>query len=230
MATELSAALGAQSLVGQKLATVLAEATPSDPAARDAQAKAMRRELSRVAADLRFQPVREAPVPDGWPAPAPVGDVVLKSYPAYRMAQAPMRTEGDMSAFWKLFQHIQSNDIPMTAPVQMDHAPAKAGEVGERMAMAFLYEKGDRGQTGAQGNVEVVDVPAAIYVSIGARGYETADAIDDMCAALRQWLATHAPRYEVAGPMRVMGWNSPSVRGDRRFYEVELPVRVRREV
>jgi hypothetical protein len=31
----------------------------------------------------------------------------------------------------------------------------------------------------------------------------------------------------VAGPMRTMGYNSPMVAPSRRFYEVEIPVRLR---
>lgn len=228
-ATAAAKALGEQSLVAARLRAQVAADVPTDPAAIATALRSMRSLLTQVASDLRFQPMREAPVPEGWPAPAPVGDVVIKEYPSYRMAQAPMRAEGDMSAFWKLFQHIQSNDIPMTAPVQMDHAAGKGDELGERRAMAFLYEKGERGKPGVQGNVEVVDVPAATFVSIGARGYETQDTIDELTADLRRWLAAHAPRYELAGPMRVMGWNSPSVRGERRFYEVEFPVRLRRQ-
>ncbi|MEZ5963032.1 MAG: heme-binding protein [Planctomycetota bacterium] len=227
------------SLVGARL-QALAD-PPPDGTPRPEAASALRQTeatLGRIAADLSFEPLREAPVPEGWPAPAPVGDVVVKDYPTYRMARAPMRSAGDMSAFWKLFQHIQSNDIPMTAPVQMDSAslPRRAQESGgkpeqadSQRSMAFLYESPERGPTGEQDKVEVVDVPAARWVSVGARGYDSPGRLEDLEATLRTWLAEHAPLYEVVGSARMMGWNSPSVRGDRRFFEVELPVRRRRD-
>lgn len=225
-----AAELPAESLAAERLLDAVdAAAVVGSDQDRD-RARRLAARLAEVADDLRFAPLREAPTPADWPAPAPVGDVVIKEYPAYRMATAPMRSQGDMSAFGKLFRHIQSNDIPMTAPVQMDHAAGVDREVGERRGMSFLYEDQARGQVGKAGDVEIVDVPAAIWASIGARGYETRDSIDDLRAALLAWLRQHAARYEVVGPLRVMGWNSPSVRGDRRFYEVELPLRLRRDV
>lgn len=224
-----ASALPAGSLVAERLRGYASGAVAEDERTRAEQLSTVRARLQKVASDLGFEPVREAPVPVDWPKPAPVGDVVVKEYPTYRMARSPMRGGGDMAAFWTLFRHIQSNDIPMTAPVQMDHATAKPGDLPERSSMAFLYESAERGRLGSQGNVEVVDVPAATWVSIGARGYETADSVDELLADLRRWLAANSPRYEVVGPMRVMGWNGPSVRRDRRFYEVELPIRLRRD-
>ena len=226
--TSAAAVLPVESLVAARLRDAVATAGVAEPAARVDRARELQARLTRIADDLRFEPLHQAPAPASWPMPAPVGDVVIKEYPAYRMATAPMRNEGDMSAFWKLFRHIQANDIPMTAPVQMDHAADTDGVMGERRAMAFLYEDDSRGQVGKAGKVEIVDVPAATWASMGARGYETQDSIDDLRSALVTWLRQHAPRYEVTGPMRVMGWNSPTVRGERRFYEVELPLRLRR--
>ncbi len=228
-AASAAAVLPGGSLVAQRLRDEVTAEGVAKPAASADRARELQAKLIQIADDLRFEPLQQAPAPAGWPTPAPVGDVVIKEYPAYRMATAPMRSEGDMSAFGKLFRHIQANDIPMTAPVQMDHAADTDGVIGERRAMAFLYEDDKRGQVGKAGKVEVVDVPAATWASIGARGYETPDSIDDLHSALVTWLRQHSPRYEVTGPMRVMGWNSPTVRGERRFYEVELPLRLRRE-
>lgn len=229
-ATTAAAALPPESLMAARLRTAVEGAATGITAGDRDPVDSLSATLGEIADHLRFAPRREAPTPAAWPAPAPVGDVVIKDYPAYRMVTAPMRSQGDMSAFGKLFRHIQTNDIPMTAPVQMDHAPEVDGEVGKRRGMAFLYEDQARGQAGKAGDVEIVDVPAERWVAIGARGYETQDSVEDLRTTLRTWLLQHAPRYEVAGPMRVMGWNSPSVRGDRRFYEVELPLRLRRDV
>ena len=76
--------------------------------------------------DLSFEPRIEAPVPVGWPAPTTVNELMVLDYPAYRLARAPM--SGQMrtnNAFWKLFRHIESNQIPMTAPVETTYSATK---------------------------------------------------------------------------------------------------------
>ena len=68
--------------------------------------------IDRVLENERFEPLVEAPLPEGFPGPGPLGRVVVKNYPKYRAA----RVEGGNS-FWTLFQHIKRNDVQMTAPV-----------------------------------------------------------------------------------------------------------------
>ena len=45
-----------------------------------------------------------------------------------------------MGSFWKLFRHIKSNDIPMTAPVEMD-----LNERSRTTNMGFAYEHSRQG-------------------------------------------------------------------------------------
>jgi hypothetical protein len=182
----------------------------------------LERGLERTVADLRFRPYVEAEVPLGWPTAAPVGVVVLKSYPRYRMARTEASARrGTSTPFFALFNHIQRNEIAMTAPVQMDRAD-RGG------AMAFLYARPDQGEAGTDARderVEVVDVEPALAISIGARGYETPAKTAELEARLSAWQREHAGEFEVAGPFRTMGYNSPMVPSARRFFEVELPVR-----
>ncbi len=91
--------------------------------------------------------------------------------------------------------------------------------------MSFLYERPDQGSTGKQGSVEVVDVPAMTVVSIGCRGEATAAAIAEAREKLVKWLDEKKEDYVSAGPMRVMGYNSPFVPRDRNFFEVQIPVK-----
>ncbi|MCA8941709.1 MAG: heme-binding protein [Planctomycetes bacterium] len=171
--------------------------------------------------DLRFEPTQQAPLPVDWPPTSPVGEIVLKRYPKYRMATTSMSEGRETMPFWRLFGHIKSNDIAMTAPVQMD----RASQPGDGERMAFLYREESLGPVGKQGDVEVIDVMPTLAISIGVRGYRSEKRVDELAAELRAWLDAHRDEFEGSGAVRVMGYNGPSVRGSRRFYEVEIPVR-----
>ena len=158
-------------------------------------------------------------MPKGFPTYTPVGQVEIKEYPAYRKASASGPAE-----FWTLFQHIKQNNVTMTAPVEMDYGDPRAPKNKER-SMSFLYERPDQGSPGKQGNVEVIDVPAMTVVSIGCRGARTASAIAEAREKLVTWLDEKKGEYVAAGPMRIMGYNSPFVPRDRSFFEVQIPVK-----
>jgi uncharacterized surface protein with fasciclin (FAS1) repeats len=163
----------------------------------------------------RFEPLMEAPLPQGFPAPGPVGEAVVKEYPRYRAA----RTSGGMSAFWTLFGHIKRNNIEMTAPVEMTM------EEGERVDMAFLYESPEQGQAGKEGAVDVLDLPAVRVVSIGIRGNPTPAQIEGAKREIERLRAEKG--MDAAGPFRLLGYNSPMVPAKNRFYELQLPVRAK---
>jgi len=185
----------------------------------------------------KFRLIREAPLPDGFPEPAPVGKVVLKDYPAYRLARTTMADLDQDGAFMTLFRHIEANDIKMTAPVEMTYEAAKAGEKGvakddagkkpRPRSMAFLYQGTDIGKPGKpddDGKVEVVDVPAMTVLSIAVRGAYSEAQMETGLQKLQAWLAEH-PEYEIAGPPRMLGYNSPFVPAFLRYGEVQLPVK-----
>ena len=163
----------------------------------------------------RFEPLMEASLPEGFPAPGPVGEAVVKEYPRYRAA----RTPGGMAAFWTLFGHIKRNDIPMTAPVEMTM------EKGEMVDMAFLYASPGQGRAGKEGAVEVLDLPAVRVVSFGIRGTPTPEQIDAAKREIERMRDEKA--MEAAGPFRLLGYNSPMVPARNRFYELQLPVRAK---
>lgn len=174
--------------------------------------------FNRVSAE-DFKPIKEAEMPRGFPTYTPVGQIELKNYPACRKASASGKAQ-----FWTLFQHIQSNRVQMTAPVEMDYGDPTAAKSAERV-MSFLYENPGQGVVGKQGLVEVSDVPATTVVSIGCRGNQTAAAVSDARRKLLNYLAEKKAEYAVAGSMRVMGYNSPFVPRDSNFFEVQIPVK-----
>jgi monofunctional biosynthetic peptidoglycan transglycosylase len=167
--------------------------------------------LVGVVSDLRFEPVREAERPAGFPDYTPVGEIRVQRYPTYRMART---TSG----------HIQENGIAMTAPVETTFDASEP--VLSESSMAFLYASQSLGSTGTRGPVEVLDVSAHSAVSIGLRGVERPRRIEDARQKLELWIAEH-PRWRSAGPLRIMGYNSPMVRADRRYFEVQIPVKQR---
>lgn len=173
---------------------------------------------NRASAD-EFQPIKEAEMPKGFPSFTPVGKIEIKKYPAYRKASASGPAE-----FWTLFQHIKQNNVTMTAPVEMDYGDPRAPENKER-SMSFLYERPNQGSPGIKGSVEVIDVPAMTVVSIGCRGSRTSSAIAKARDKLVNWLDQKKTDYVSAGPMRIMGYNSPFVPRDRNFFEVQIPVK-----
>lgn len=176
--------------------------------------------------------VAEASLPEGFPMPGPAEAVSLKTYPTYRVAVA----EGG-NAFWKLFGHIQREDIPMTAPVTMSNTadPADAGEGNVTdplldrgdMSMGFLYpatDVGDLGEDTADASVTVHDVDPMTVLSYGFFGTPYGDRLDTARAAITAALDSDHPDLAFAGPWRLLGYNGPSVPADRRYYEVQRPV------
>jgi hypothetical protein len=188
--------------------------TALDKSAPDASKRAwnLRHAFDRVLENESFEPVVEAPLPEGFPGPGPLGRIVVKKYPRYRAARA----EGGNS-FWTLFQHIKKNDVQMTAPVEM----TMSDEMRET-DMAFLYEGPEQGEAGSDGMVEVLDLEPVTVVSIGLRGRRSRDTVD----AARDWIQEHMTRegWCKAGSWRTFGYNSPMVSASRSFWELQIPV------
>ena len=187
------------------------------------QADILRTGLLEVLVILTFKPRVEAPVPAGFPAPTPVGVVEIKKLPVYRMAKVANSGLGGNN-FFTLFNHIKKNNIEMTAPVEMTMAE-KNGKYTES-SMAFLYQETTLGKVGPQGNVAVLDTTECTVVSVGMRGSPSSENIE----SARRWLLEkikNAPEaYEIAGELKVMGYNSPFMPEKLRYYEVQLPLKL----
>lgn len=171
--------------------------------------------------------INEAPLPEGWPTLTPVGAVEVKAYPVTRAAvvEAPAGDAAMNPMFNQLFNHIKTNDIPMTAPVDMGYQPidADADATPAMTSMAFLYRDPQVGQLDDDGKVIVRDLPAQTFASLGVRGDYTDARFADALAQLEAWLADH-PQYTAAGPPRTLGYNSPFVPAFFRYGEVQIPV------
>lgn len=179
--------------------------------------------------------IREANLPEGFPPPGPVGEVIIKEYRAYRMARytAPESQPADQnSMFWPLFKHIKRNDIAMTAPVEIGYSAAvttrpEAAALVEPVSMAFLYRRPTQGEIGADQadpRVVVEDVPAMTVLSVGMRGDYTKGRLANALGLLDKWMAENPGCVEVVGEPRYFGYNSPMVPSFLRYGEVQLPV------
>jgi hypothetical protein len=244
-----TAMLSTPSDSGAALAKALkAAADAEDSAAADRLAGAMKEAVAR----LRFKPRREADLPRGFPPPGPVGEVIVKQYPSYRAARAEMADagpkRGQNEAFGVLFNHIQTHDIAMTAPVEMTYrqdaapppveggagdgrtpanAPAENGRKLEMAAtaMAFLYASTDLGKAGREGDVDVIDVPPMTVVSIGVQGDYTERRMAEAVAKLRAWLSHNEGGHLPDGPPRYLGYNSPFNLPWLKYGEVQIPIK-----
>lgn len=162
--------------------------------------------------------IPEARQPEGFPKPGKVGEIVVKSYPEYRAAVVTRQDADQDEMFQTLFRHIKTNDIKMTAPVEMTY------DGGGEKSMAFLYATTDVGQTGENGRVNVLDVPAATVISIAVRGDYTKANFQANVTRLQQWLAENG-KWETVGPPRYFGYNSPFVPKALRYGEVQIPIK-----
>lgn len=166
----------------------------------------------------------EASLPKGYPAPGPVGQILVKQYPAARIA---INRGGDQDRmFMPLFNHIKKHDIAMSSPVEITWSdPQTQPAETKPEAMAFVYPERDIGAPGIDGAVEVIDVPAQSFLSIGMRGSYNREHLADGVKKLREWLEVHPNEYKAVGPPRYLGYNSPFVPWFLRFGEVQLPIR-----
>ena len=168
----------------------------------------------------------EANLPVGFPQPGPINEVVVKDYPAYRLAKVTSSGK-ENGMFMQLFRHIERNEIAMTAPVEMswhaeDGTLAKTPET-----MAFLYAAPTIGQAGGDPKdprVVVDDIQPIKVVSIALRGSYDTTTFERGYKQLQAWLADH-PEWVAEGEPRTMAYNSPFVPGFAKVSEVQLAIR-----
>jgi hypothetical protein len=175
-----------------------------------------------------------APLPDGFPQPTAAGNIEVKQYPAYRSGTYTYRgklAQAANESFEPLFQHISSNSISMTAPVEarypsitLQELPnGSPDEVGQA-EVSFLYRnEAVQPQQVAKG-IKVENHPAMTVVSIGVRGAYSYASYQENLARLRDWLVKH-PSYVVAGLPRRFFYDSPFIPDAFKRSEVQIPIR-----
>ncbi len=223
-ATRVIELLGQEHYVSRMLCERIASVRSATPEGE----RELRASIGQVIESLGFRPLMEAALPEGFPPFTPLHSIEIKLYPDYRLAQADMvsQSRSENGAFRSLFKHIKRNDIAMTAPVQFDYT--RADGILAKETMSFLYRRTGLGTTGVDSSdskVQVIDLPARDYLSLGVRGPVTQAGVMSAHSKLLAWLAAHSDEYEADGSVRAMGYNSPFIPRDRQFFEVQIPIR-----
>lgn len=148
-----------------------------------------------------------------------VGVCETKVLPAARLMVASSAGPyfgSDNRLFGKLFRYIQSNEIPMTAPVEARMQPA---------TMVFYCDTASAAREDLKDTPEVIlsKVPERTVASVGIRGGYTRESYDAHLAKLREWLKSRPDLREAGEPYAVY-WNSPFVPGFLKRSEVHIPV------
>ena len=164
--------------------------------------------------------ISEAPLPKGWPEPGPYKQVTRKIYPDYRAAFASSNSPN--GGFRRLFSHIKSKGIPMTAPVEMTMREGENNDM-QMEEMAFLYQNTQVGKTGGDGDTIVVrDVPAQEALSYAWQGLRSKSSIARARKALDEALAAQGLK---ASGYRLLGYNSPFILPWRQTHELQALLR-----
>lgn len=159
----------------------------------------------------------EAKLPSGFPKPGPVDEIIIKQYPACRIAMTGGR-ESDDGMFMVLFNHIKTNHIEMSSPVIMGYSENKKPN-----KMAFLYGDTAMGNTGQKGDVTVQDVPAMMVVSLCVRGGYSVGNYESGLKKLQEWLKNQS-KFKQGGSPRLLAYNSPFIPWFLKIAEVQIPV------
>jgi hypothetical protein len=170
--------------------------------------------------------VEEAPLPEGFPPPSEVGQIVEKVYPTTRSYSATGK-----GAFFKCFGYLTVKQLKMTAPVVVDYDPkAEQPQKPEYSEMPiafnrmhFLLEKNSLDEPNKNEIITVGDLPKLCVVSLAQQGEITAEKIKAAEAKLQEHLKT-LPNVKAGSDWRILVYNGPRVPKDKVYWEVQLPI------
>jgi effector-binding domain-containing protein len=169
--------------------------------------------LAIVVSSARLSAVSEA-----YPRTAP-GDLELKTLPAARWMRTESSTDyfaADNGLFMKLFRYIDSNKIPMTAPVEAGIKPG---------TMVFYMDDASakRADLAETAQVKLSSVSERRVAAIGIRGSYSRENYEEALTELKAWLAKRTD-VKAAGEPYAVYWNSPFVPFFLKQSEVHIPV------
>ncbi|PHX79441.1 MAG: hypothetical protein CK541_05090 [Opitutia bacterium] len=157
-------------------------------------------------------------VAEAYPRTSP-GDLELKTLPAARWMRTESSTDyfaADNGLFMKLFRYIDSNKIPMTAPVEAGIKPG---------TMVFYMDDNSakRADLVETPQVKLSSVSERRVAAIGIRGSYSRENYEEALTELKAWLAKRTD-VKAAGEPYAVYWNSPFVPFFLKQSEVHIPV------
>ncbi len=169
-----------------------------------------------------------APLPVGFPAPTTPDKIEIKQYPAYRAATyhySGNLSEAGNQAFSSLFQHISSNNISMTAPVETRYplSTLESNEKTGEATVSFLYRNTDIYPQEIADNITVEDIPAMTVVSLGLMGGYSYQSYQQGLEKLQKWLSEN-PAYKMLGKPRRLFYDGPYKPDATKRSEIQIPV------
>lgn len=183
--------------------------------------------IAVVALAVGVYQANSAPLPEGFPEPTAPNQIEVKEYPPYRAATYP--TQGNLAqaanqAFYPLYQHISSNNISMTAPVETRYPISTLeGNLSGEATVSFLYRTPEINPSEIDSQIEVEDIPAMTVVSLGLKGAYSYESYQDGLKRLTQWLNNH-PEYERVGNPRRFFYDGPYVPDALKRSEIQIPI------
>lgn len=169
-----------------------------------------------------------APLPQGFQSPTGGGVIEVKTYPTYRAATYTY--QGELSkaanqAFYPLYQHISSNDISMTAPVETRYPTSTmTGEETGLAKVSFLYRSKDTLTKTIADHIVIEDIPPMTVVSLGWQGSYSYESYQKGLEQLQEWLNRHQD-YQVVDSPRRFFYDGPYVPDAIKRSEIQIPIR-----
>lgn len=147
-----------------------------------------------------------------------VGTIEVKTLPAAKLLIARSDNhyfDDNNDLFRPLFRYIQTNDIPMTVPVEVEIDPG---------AMYFYIGSNHKDRKLENTDeVNIIELPERTVLSLGVRGSYNSENFDAAQETLRAYLAEQ-DEWVQTGPARAIYWNGPFTLGFLKRSEVHIPV------
>ncbi|MGK7920495.1 MAG: heme-binding protein [Trichodesmium sp.] len=163
-------------------------------------------------------------LPQGFPQPTEPNLIEVKEYPQYRGVTYKHTGDSRIAtrvAFDPLYQHISTNQIAMTTPVEARYVIEE-----EETEVSFLYSTPEIIPQNIDSQVMVRDTAPMTVVSIGVQGAYSWASYEQNLQKLKNWLSQH-PEYEVVSSPRRLLYNSPMTPEDLKRSEVQIAIRLK---
>jgi len=185
-------------------------------------------EIDRAIGSLRFSPILESGLPQGYPWPSMPGLIRVKRYPSSPIAWVGGSWQDRL--FAALFERDRQGSLAMTIPVEFTLVEGRLIKQKQGLFSMSEYFRRQEQERKATTRSAISSGPVEkpiLVVSLAMKGPYTPGNMEEPLAKLRQWLEEHKDLYEQVGHPRLLAYNSPLVWGWMKYSEVQIPIRKR---